>query len=84
MEFTDELRARFERAGQGHVFAHVDSLDADAAARFAAELADVDLDLVGRLAAVLKAPDGAAADPKLEPCAVIPAGEPAKIGRAHV
>ena len=32
MTFTEELRGRFERAGQGHVFAHVDSLDPDAAA----------------------------------------------------
>lgn len=78
MTFTDELRARFEDAGQGHVFAHVDSLEPEAAARFAAELAEVDLELVGRLAAVLEVPVGAAADPKLEPCTVINGAEPAE------
>ena len=71
----DELRERFQGAGQGHVLAHVDSLDAAAAARFAAELAQVDLDLVGRLAGLLEAPEGAAVDPNLEPCPVIAPGE---------
>ena len=78
----DELRERFQVAGQGHVLAHVDSLDPAASARFAAELADVDLDLVGRLAALLDSPEGAAADPSLEPCAVIAPGEGADEARS--
>ena len=78
----DELRERFQGAGQGHVLAHVDSLDAAAAARFAAELAQVDLDLVGRLAGLLEAPEGAAVDPNLEPCPVIAPGEGADEARS--
>ncbi|MEE2941386.1 MAG: UDPGP type 1 family protein [Planctomycetota bacterium] len=82
MTVPDELRERFESAGQGHVLAHVDSLDAAAAARFAAELEDVDLDLVARLAALLEVPDGAASDPSLEPCPVIARSERAEEARS--
>ncbi len=45
----DALRGRFERAGQGHVFRHFDELDPAAAAAFAAQLREVDLDLIAGL-----------------------------------
>ena len=43
------VRAAFEGAGQGHVFAAWPKLDAHAREQLLAELARIDLDLVGRL-----------------------------------
>lgn len=44
------LRAAFESHGQGHVLRHLDLLTSNARATFLAQLADVDLALVARLA----------------------------------
>ena len=49
----DDLRARFEAAGQGHVLRHWDELHQSEQPRFLAELEAVDLALVGRLAGLL-------------------------------
>lgn len=62
-----ELRGRFEAAGQGHVFAFWNELDAAARARFALELEAVDLALVERLAALALRPSGAHAPHRFEP-----------------
>ncbi len=48
-----ELRARFARVGQGHVFADFESLDANARESFLAQLQAVDLDQVGEQARLL-------------------------------
>ncbi|MEM8712956.1 MAG: UDPGP type 1 family protein [Planctomycetota bacterium] len=62
----DDLRNRYEEAGQGHVFRFWDSLDGEAKTRFAAELQAVDLDLVARLGGLLRAPETKSA-PNLAP-----------------
>lgn len=69
------LRARYEAAGQGHVFAHVGGLTEPERAAFAAELEAVDLELVTRLGALLGQEDAGGAPPRLEPCPVIPSGD---------
>lgn len=74
MSIPGDLRERFEAAGQGHVFQHVDRLDAAGLASFVAELEAIDLPLVGRLAGKLGDAAGAEASPRLEPCEVTRAG----------
>ncbi len=66
------LTAAFEAAGQGHVLAHVESLDAATKASFAAELAAVDLDLMAELAKLLNAPKFDASKSTFLPCDVFP------------
>ncbi len=70
MSDWNQIRRRFEQAGQGHVLTHWDDLDADARSTFQAQLEDVDLDLIVRLAGELLE-TGQAAVPKLEPAPVI-------------
>lgn len=61
----EELRARFEACGQGHVFRFWDGLDADARGRLAAQAASFDLPALIRGFDATRAP--AALPPKLEP-----------------
>ncbi|HTF87898.1 MAG TPA: UTP--glucose-1-phosphate uridylyltransferase [Planctomycetota bacterium] len=67
-----ELRARFERAGQGHVFADFASLGEEARARFVEQLAAVDLDLVACQAALLGQPAESHSGVALEPPELFP------------
>ncbi len=73
MESTslDALRARYDAAGQGHVFRHWADLDEPARAEFRAELEGVDLALVARLGALI-GQDGSGDAPTLEPAEVFP------------
>jgi len=68
------VRTRLEAAGQGHLADALERLDGDARARLEAEIAALDLDLIGRLVAGLVADDdhgvsGAIAPP--DPAALI-------------
>lgn len=74
-ELLDSLHARFESAGQGHVFAHVDRLDTDQVAAFAAELEAIDLGLVTRLGRKLKESTTAARSPLFSPPIVVRLGD---------
>jgi len=67
----DELRARCEAAGQGHVFAFWDELDERQRAQLCAQVASIDFDLTRELAAQLNAapPQGGA---NFEPADVFP------------
>jgi UDP-N-acetylglucosamine/UDP-N-acetylgalactosamine diphosphorylase len=60
------LRARFERADQGHVFADFAGLSPEQRARFLEQLAAVDLELVARHAALLREPPGAPGHTQLQ------------------
>lgn len=66
------LRERAERSGQGHLFAGWSSLDAAGRERLLAQVASLDLELVARLAALLRsgatpAPPGELRPPELFP-----------------
>jgi len=66
-----ELRARFERRGQGHVLSFVRDLDPAARERFLARLETIDLDLVDTLRESIRRPSGAVAS-KFSPPQVFP------------
>ncbi len=74
-EPLDALRAPFESAGQGHVFAHVDRLGPGERETFARELSAIDLDLVAKLGAKLAGGAAAAQSPSFEPPVVVRAGD---------
>ena len=63
----EELRERFDAAGQGHVLEGIEDLGGAAKERFLAELDAIDLPLVTRLATSLESDGGAGAAPELEP-----------------
>jgi UDP-N-acetylglucosamine/UDP-N-acetylgalactosamine diphosphorylase len=67
-----DLRERFERAGQGHVFAHWETLPRESRACFAAELARLDLEQVSELARVLREDPHTSRAPQLAPPKVFP------------
>ena len=80
---TAALRERFERAGQGHVFAFFDEIGAAVRERLARELAEVDLGLVRELAALALRPT-TTGTPELAPPEVFPlARDPAQAARAQ-
>ena len=79
MTDSSELQQRFEAAGQGHVFAFWERLDGAGRAQLAAELADVDLELVGRLAQLLRE-EPAHAGGAFEPPEVFPLARDAAQG----
>ncbi len=74
---TDKLREDFERVGQGHVFRFWDSLDEAGRDRLAAQLAEVDLEEIGRLVDTLVKGSGEAAIDfrRLEPAPFVPLPE---------
>lgn len=74
-ETLDSLRARFEGAGQGHVFAHIARLTPEQAGSFAAELEAIDLGLVAKLGAKLKGGAAAEATPSFAPPVVTRMGD---------
>src|SRR5215213_9158131 len=79
MDSTRELRERFDRAGQGHVFAFHDELAEPRRRHLLRQLAEVDLDLVGELAALARRPAGSSR-PSFEPPEVFPLARDAARG----
>ena len=69
---SDEVRASFEAAGQGHVFAHWEDLDAAGREQLTRQAAAVDLDLVARLRALAIAPADSHGAGELTPPEVFP------------
>ncbi|HUR29079.1 MAG TPA: UTP--glucose-1-phosphate uridylyltransferase [Planctomycetota bacterium] len=66
------LRARFERAGQGHVLGDFASLTAEQRERFLEQLAGVDLELVATQAALLRQEPAAISHESLQPPELFP------------
>jgi UDP-N-acetylglucosamine/UDP-N-acetylgalactosamine diphosphorylase len=52
-ENAASLRARFEKAGQGHLFAFWETLDAEARARLVAQVEEIDLEEIDHLVETL-------------------------------
>lgn len=67
-----ELRERFERAGQGHVLAHWETLTAQQRVRLIEQLAATDLEQVTEQARLLRASHGPAHAPALAPPELFP------------
>ncbi len=73
----DELRARFEAAGQGHVFRYLGELDEASRDELLEQLAVIDLEEIARLAAPGHAASAASADASsIEPAPYIPLDAP--------
>ncbi|MEZ5976202.1 MAG: UTP--glucose-1-phosphate uridylyltransferase [Planctomycetota bacterium] len=68
-----ELRARFEAAGQGHLFQGLETLSPGDQDRFWSQLSQVDLDLVALHASLLKQSAAASAPGRFEPPDTFPA-----------
>jgi UDP-N-acetylglucosamine/UDP-N-acetylgalactosamine diphosphorylase len=81
LDREERLRARAERAGQGHVFRYWDRLDSAGRERLLAELESLDFERVERLAELARGGSSSAPPAEIEPAELFPLRRDADRGR---